>query len=87
MTGGTDRPVRPVNHVRRRCAELRGETSAVPDVPRRWTSVILIPLELLAVAWTAPFVILALGIPIAFAVSLLDGIGRFLVSYFFPAAS
>jgi mannose/fructose/N-acetylgalactosamine-specific phosphotransferase system component IIC len=58
-----------------------------PEVAWRWTSVILIPLEILAMAWTAPFVILAVGIPIAVAVSLLNGIGRFLVSYFFPAAS
>ena len=57
-----------------------------PDIPRRWSSVILVPLELLAVVWTAPFVILAVGIPIAFAVSLMDGMGRFLLSYFFPSA-
>ena len=86
MTGGTDRPVSPVNHSSAGVPSYVVNVS-VPDAPRRWTNVILIPLELLAVAWTTPFVILAVGIPLAFALSLLDGIGRFLVSYFFPAAS
>ena len=83
--GRTDRPVPPVNH------SGAGVPSYVvnvgrPDIPRRWSSVILVLLEGLAVVWTAPFVILAVGIPIAFAVSLMDGMGRFLLSYFFPSA-
>ncbi len=84
MTGGTDRPVPPVNHSGAGVPSYVVNVS-LPDEPRRWTSLILVPLQLLTVVWTAPFVILAVGIPIAFAVSLIDGMGRFLLSYFFPS--
>lgn len=53
-----------------------------PVLPRRWTSVPLAPVELLAVAWSVPLVILLVGIPIALAVALVNWAGRLLLSYF-----
>ena len=48
----------------------------------RWFSVLLAPLELLAVVWSIPFVILLIGIPIALAVALVYWIGRLALSLF-----
>jgi hypothetical protein len=48
----------------------------------RWTSVLLVPIELLAVIWSIPFIILLIGIPIALAAALLAWIGRLAVSLF-----
>jgi len=45
-------------------------------VPWRWTDVLLAPVELLAVAWTVPLVILAIGLPIALAITLVGWIIR-----------
>jgi hypothetical protein len=53
-----------------------------PVPPWRWTSVVLAPVELVAVAWSVPFVILAIGIPIVLVVALVHQVGRFLSSYF-----
>ena len=39
-------------------------------VPWRWTDVLLAPVELLAVVWSIPLVILAIGVPIALAITL-----------------
>ena len=41
-----------------------------PVAPRRWTAMAMAPFELLAVAWTAPLVILLLMLPIGLAVAL-----------------
>ena len=49
-------------------------TGSQQDLPWRWASVILVPLESLMVVWSIPFVILAVGIPIAFVVSLLSSL-------------
>jgi hypothetical protein len=48
----------------------------------RWTSVLLLPIELLAVIWSIPFIILVIGIPIALAAALLAWVGRLAVSLF-----
>jgi hypothetical protein len=53
-----------------------------PVLPWRWTRVLLAPVELLALAWSIPFAILLVGIPIALAVALIDSLGRVLSSYF-----
>lgn len=53
-----------------------------PVLPWRWTNVLLAPVELLAVAWSVPFVILVVGIPIALAVALVSWVGRFALSQF-----
>ena len=53
-----------------------------PVVPWRWTSVLLTAVELLAVAWSIPVIILAVGSPIILAVALIYWIGRFVLNYF-----
>ena len=53
-----------------------------PVLPRHWTSMLLAPVELLAVAWSIPFVILLIGIPIALAAALILWIARFAISQF-----
>jgi hypothetical protein len=53
-----------------------------PIQPWNWTTVLLAPLQLLAVVWSVPFVILMVGIPFVFAVSLIYRVGRLLLSYF-----
>lgn len=58
------------------------DPAAAQVLPWRWTSVPLAVVELLAVAWSVPFVILAVGIPIALAVALVHWVGRFFLSYF-----
>ena len=52
-----------------------GSPSYVIDVsrpvpPRRWTAMAMAPVELLALAWSAPLVILMLMLPIGLAVAL-----------------
>ena len=61
--------------------------SYVIDVGRavkswRWTSVLLAPLELLAVIWAIPFVILVAGLPVVLLVASIYWLGRFVTSYF-----
>jgi hypothetical protein len=58
-----------------RSALTRDSPSYVIDVsrpvtPRRWTAMVMAPVELLAVAWTAPLIILLLMLPIGIAVAL-----------------
>jgi hypothetical protein len=47
-----------------------------PAMPRRWTAMVMAPFELLAVAWTAPLVILVLMLPIGLAVALAVWVAR-----------
>ena len=56
--------------------------SGPPLRPWRWTSVLLASVELLAVVWSLPFVILLIGIPIALAVALVHWVGRYALSLF-----
>jgi len=53
-----------------------------PVLPWRWTSVLLAPLELLAVVWSIPFVILLVGSPVVLAVALVYWLVRLLLSAF-----
>ena len=48
-----------------------------PVLPWRWTSLLVAPLEVLALVWSIPFVILLIGIPIALLVAVLHGVGVF----------
>ena len=48
----------------------------------RATSVLLAPLELLAVVWAIPFVMLLLGLPIVLIVASIYWLARLVVSYF-----
>jgi hypothetical protein len=41
-----------------------------PAAPRRWTAAVMAPLELLAIAWTTPLVILLVMLPIGLVVAL-----------------
>ena len=45
-------------------------------------SVLLAPLELLAVVWAIPFVILLLGLPVVLVVASIYWLGRLVASYF-----
>ena len=61
----------------------RGEVTAVRrNEPWTWTTVFRAPLELLAVVWSVPFVILMVGIPFVLAVALIYRVGRLLLNYF-----
>jgi hypothetical protein len=53
-----------------------------PVQPRRWTDLLLAPLELLAVVWSIPFVILLVSIPAVLVVALIYQLGRLVVGYF-----
>jgi hypothetical protein len=53
-----------------------------PLRPWRWTSLLLGSIELLAVIWSIPFIILLIGIPIALAAALLAWVGQLAVSLF-----
>ena len=65
----------------------RGSPAYVVDVSRavkpwRWTSVLLAPLELLALAWGAPVLILLIMLPIGLALVGVLWLGRFLAQVF-----
>ena len=47
-----------------------------PTIPWRWTSILLLPVELLALAWSVPFLILLIMVPIGFAVATALWVGR-----------
>jgi hypothetical protein len=49
-------------------------------IPWRWGGVLLAPLELLAVAWSVPVVMLLVMVPIGLALSGLLWVGRFILS-------
>ena len=53
-----------------------------PVMPWRWSSMLLAPLELLAVVWAIPFVILLLGLPVVLVVASIYWLGRLVASYF-----
>ena len=53
-----------------------------PVQPWSWTRVLLAPLELLAVVWSVPFVILLVSIPAVLVVALIYQLGRLVVGYF-----
>ena len=53
-----------------------------PVQPWSWTSVLLAPLELLAVVWSVPFLILLVSIPAVLVVALIYQLGRLVVGYF-----
>lgn len=50
-----------------------------PAQPWQWRNVLLAPFELLAVAWSIPFIILVIGIPVVLLVALVHAVGRFFV--------
>ena len=47
-----------------------------PSTRQRWPSLLLVPLELLALAWSVPFVILLIMVPIGLAVASVVWVGR-----------
>lgn len=53
-----------------------------PLLPWRWTSMLRAPLELLAVVWSVPLLILLVGSPLVLAVALVYRIVRLLSSAF-----
>ena len=53
-----------------------------PVQPWSWTRVFLAPLELLAVVWSVPFIILLVSIPAVLVVALIYQLGRLVVGYF-----
>ena len=53
-----------------------------PLEPWRATSVLFAPLELLAVAWSIPFVILLIVVPIGLALAILLWLGRLILGLF-----
>ena len=53
-----------------------------PVPPRRWTDLLLVPLELLAVVWSVPFLILLVSIPAVLVVALIYQLGRLVAGYF-----
>jgi hypothetical protein len=68
-------------------APAAGLPDHVVDVSRpvlrwRWTSVLLLPFELLLVAWSVPVVILMVAIPIALGIALVLRVARFASGYF-----
>ena len=44
--------------------------------PWRWTSILLAPVELLALAWSVPFLILLIMVPIGFTLATVLWVGR-----------
>jgi hypothetical protein len=54
----------------------------LPVKPWRWTSVLLAPLELLAVAWSVPVVILLIMLPIGLALVSALWLGRLILHLF-----
>jgi hypothetical protein len=50
-----------------------------PSTPWSWSSVLLAPLELLAVAWSVPVVILLIAAPIGLVIAALLGLGRLML--------
>jgi hypothetical protein len=55
------------------------DVSRPPSPPWSWRSLVLAPLELLAVAWSVPVVILLIAAPIALVVAALLWLGRLMV--------
>jgi hypothetical protein len=53
-----------------------------PVRPRRWPDALLQSLELLAVVWSIPFVIILAGTPFVLGIALLYRTGRFVWNYF-----
>ena len=53
-----------------------------PVQPWSWTRVLVAPLELLAVVWSVPFLILVVSIPAVLVVALIYQLGRLVVGYF-----
>lgn len=47
-----------------------------PMIPWRWPSILLLPVELLALVWSVPFLILLIIVPIGFAVATALWVGR-----------
>ena len=82
LTGAAAMPrAAPVVEAGRRYADYIIDVSR-PVPPWRWTSVVLALVELVAVAWSVPFIVLSIGIPIVLVLALLHQIGRFLSTYF-----
>lgn len=80
--------VAPVQEVAENIAPLRVLTPAYPayvvDVSRqvrpwRWTSVLLAPVELLALAWTIPVLILLIMVPVGLALASVLWVGRLIL--------
>ena len=57
-------------------------TSAARCSPGAGPDVLLAPLELLAVVWSVPFLILLVSIPAVLVVALIYQLGRLVVGYF-----
>ena len=47
-----------------------------PSTRRHWPGLLLVPLELLALAWSVPIVILLIMVPIGFAIASVVWVGR-----------
>ena len=50
-----------------------------PVVPWRWTSIVLAPIELLALAWSVPFVILLVMVPIGLGIASVLWVARLIL--------
>lgn len=69
----------PANYVaQRRPATSPGHVvdARRSTTPWRWTSILLAPVELLALAWSVPFLILLIMVPIGFTLATVLWIGR-----------
>ena len=53
-----------------------------PVHPWRWTNVLVAPLELVAVAWCVPLVMLAVIAPVGLSIASLLWLGRLIISRF-----
>jgi hypothetical protein len=53
-----------------------------PVQPGRWPDALLQPLQLLAVVWCIPFVIILVGTPFVLGIALLYRTGRVVLNYF-----
>jgi hypothetical protein len=53
-----------------------------PARPWRWTSVLLAPVELLALAWSVPVIILLIMVPIGLALASALWLGRLVLGRF-----
>ena len=81
MTAITQRQVLPPLPIPEKRLRDRPTASGAVDVnrpvtPWRWTSVLLAPLELLALAWTIPFLVLLVMVPIGLVIASALWAGR-----------
>jgi hypothetical protein len=85
MTGTSQTQV--AEHILPRHALTRVSRRSVIDVSRRaipwrWTSVLLAPVELLALVWSVPIVVLLVMLPIGLALAGVLWLGRIILTVF-----